>query len=99
MEGADMNLKTTLADAMANVAKLDACPRHLFDTHVPGIEGGVMQMFGKSMVCKKCEGKMDLLSINQYVRGYEAAGNSGNDILPGWKPSEEQRRKFFRSDD
>jgi hypothetical protein len=82
----------------ANRAKLDACPRHLFKSEIPGIEGGVGAMFGRKMHCERCNGEMDLVSINFYIRGYEAAGKSGNDIMPGWRPTEPAKptRKFFR---
>ncbi len=47
---------------------------------------------------------MDLVKLNFYVRGYEASGNSGNDILPGWKPEGPtaevmMKRSFFSSEE
>ena len=87
MTEASMNFEAQVAKAQANNAKLNSCSRHLFDTEVPGIEGGVASMFGRKMVCKKCKGEIDLLHLNQYICGYEAAGKNGNDILPGWKPN------------
>lgn len=79
----------------ANNDKLNACSRHLFPTEVPGIEGGVAAMFGRKMKCKHCGATADLLYINAYIRGYVAHGGNGNDILPGWGPTETQR-KFFK---
>ena len=78
--------------AKANRDKLDNCPRHYFP------ELGQI-VFGAKAVCKKCGGSMDLVAVNYYVRGYEAAGRSGNDIVPGWKPDEPPKRKFFKGPD
>lgn len=79
-----------------NNDRLNACPRHRFTFEVPGIEGGVGAMFGRKMRCDVCGGEMDLVALNFYVRGYEAAGKNGNDILPGWKPEGPTGRKFFQ---
>jgi len=87
-----------LAAIQANVDKLNSCPRHEFNPAIPGIEQGVGAMFGQKIECKRCNGKADLLYVNAYIRGYEAAGKDGNDILPGWKPKELKRR-FFKGDD
>lgn len=89
-----------LAKVKDNRDRLDACPRHLFPAMVPGIEGGVAAMFGRKIECTRCKGQMDLVALNFYIRGYEASGRSGNDILPGWReaPTNEDgtpRRKFF----
>jgi hypothetical protein len=89
------DLKAKFEAIKLNNDRLNACPRHLFDTEVPGIDGGVGAMFGRKMICRKCGGQMDLVALNFYVRGYEAHGGNGNDILPGWKPTELQR-KFFK---
>lgn len=79
-----------------NRLKLDACPRHLFPAAVPGIDGGVAAMLGRKIKCEKCGGEMDLTALNYYVRGYEAAGRDGNDILPGWKEKPGNGRTFFK---
>lgn len=63
-----------------NRVKLDACPRHLFDE----LPLEVIRLGGK-IECRRCGGLLDLLELNQYIRGYEAAGKSGNDILPGFR--------------
>lgn len=90
------DMKAKFEAIKLNNDKLNACPRHLFPSEIPGIEGGVGAMFGRKLKCKHCGGEMDLVALNHYVRGYEASGKSGNDILPGWKPDEPTRRKFFR---
>lgn len=68
-----------------NRDKLDACKRHRFPAEVPGIEGGVVGMFGQRIKCLNCHGSMDLIALNYYVRGFEAAGGNPNDVLPGWR--------------
>lgn len=78
-----------------NNDRLNGCSRHLFPSEIPGIEGGVAAMFGRKLVCKRCGGEADLLYVNAYIRGYEASGKNGNDIMPGWRPNEGQR-KFFK---
>lgn len=82
------------AKVQENRRRLDGCPRHLFPAAVPGIEGGVAAMMGRKIECERCKGQMDLVALNFYIRGYEAAGKSGNDILPGWRSDEPQRRYF-----
>lgn len=91
------DLKAKYAAIVENRDRLDACPRHLFPAVVPGIEGGVMAMFGQKIKCTLCGGEMRLDALNYYVRGYEASGKSGNDILPGWRevPTNEPERRFF----
>lgn len=95
----DASAATPNADRLAkiqrNVDRLNGCSRHLFPSELPGIAGGVAALFGRKMKCIRCEGEADLLYINAYIRGYEASGNSGNDIMPGWRPTEQQR-KFFK---
>lgn len=96
-----VDFKAIFEAVRANRDKLDACRRHLFEGAVPGIEGGVGAMFGRKMECKACGGSMDLIAINHYVRGYEAHGGDGNDILPGWRDPGTplgNERKFFRGD-
>lgn len=83
-----------MAKTRANRDRLDACPRHFFPDAIPGIEGGVGAMIGRKIECARCKGQMDLVALNFYVRGYEASGKSGNDILPGWRNDEPQRRHF-----
>jgi hypothetical protein len=81
----------------ANRDLLDACPRHLFGPEVPGIEHGVGAMLGAKVKCNRCGGFMDLVALNYYVRGYEAAGKDGNDVLPGWREEKPGNgRTFFK---
>ena len=87
-----------LAKAQENRKRLDACPRHYFPGPVPGIEEGVGAMLGRKMVCTRCNGMMDLVALNFYVRGYEAHGGNGNDILPGWRNDDGKQRRFFGQD-
>lgn len=80
----------------ANRKRLDACPRHLFEP----LPLDAIRVGGK-IKCKNCGGELELLAVNQYIRGYEAAGKNGNDILPGWKDADDPNapppRKHFRS--
>ena len=89
------SLKAKFEAAKANRDLLDNCPRHSFDA-IP-----ISQIaFGGRATCKRCNGEMDLVALNYYVRGYEAAGKSGNDILPGWKeeqPGNVTTRRFFKA--
>lgn len=94
-----LDLRSRIEQVRANRDKLDACPRHSFGANVPGIEGGVAAMFGQKVKCVKCGGEMDLVALNYYVRGYEAAGKSGNDILPNWREEEPGNgRSYFNPD-
>ena len=89
-----------MARIQENRDRLNACPRHLFDGPMPGLGEGVGAMFGGKMECSKCKGTMDLLGINEYVRGYEAHGGNGNDVLPGWREDQPKGagngRRFFK---
>lgn len=85
------------AEVQANRNRLDACPRHKFDGHVPGIEQGVAGMMGKKITCLNCGGQMDLVALNFYLRGFEAAGGNGNTVLPGWKEEPGNGRQFFKA--
>ena len=90
-----VNFGEIFARVDENRKRLDACPRHLFDAlPLEAIR------LGAKIECKKCGGKIDLVALNFYIRGYEASGRSGNDILPGWKeaddPAAPPTRKFHR---
>lgn len=93
---ADIDYKALYNAVKINIDLLDACPRHYF----PGLTIEPRRL-GQKAKCTKCGGEMRLEAINLYVRGYEAAGKSGNDIVPGWKePGNEQpKRKFFKHDE
>lgn len=85
MDGAGiLDLKAITAEIAENNRKLDGCSRHLFSA----------ENLAVTFKCKKCHGEMYLPALHTYIKGYEAAGKSGNDILPGWKP-ETKKRKFF----
>jgi len=80
-----------------NNDRLNSCQRHEFPNAIPGIENGVASMFGQKIKCIRCDGEADLLYVNAYIRGYEASGKSGNDIMRGWRDAEPKRR-FFKPD-
>lgn len=79
-----------------NRVRLDGCSRHRFE---PITDEQLTP--GNRIECKNCGGWMDLVGLNYYVRGYEAAGKNGNDILPNWKPEPEppSTRRFFKGPD
>ena len=90
--------KAIFARAQDNRNKLDACQRHLF----PALPMENIRL-GAKIECKRCGGQMDLVALNFYIRGYEAAGRNGNDILPGWKDTANDgtpaRRHFGNPED
>jgi hypothetical protein len=59
-----------------NRALLDACPRHEFLSSPVTL--------GMKCKCVICGGEIGLTGIADYIRGYEAAGKSADDIWPGW---------------
>jgi hypothetical protein len=78
-----MDQKTMLdiwAEAKENGRRLDNCRRHFFTDELPEPAA----RFGAKLVCRNCGGKMALLYINFYIRGYVAHGGNGNEIWPGW---------------
>lgn len=77
-----IDTQAIMAKAMRNRDALDNCPRHRF----PPLALEDVRL-GAKIECVRCKGRMDLVNLNFYVRGYEAAGRNGNDILPGWKDS------------
>lgn len=99
MDGADS--KRLWAQAQANVELLNGCSRHHFAMTDEQVVAGPAALFGKKLTCQRCNGQMDMLGVNQYVRGYAAAGGNPNDILPGWNndAQTETRRRFFTGDD
>ena len=103
-DAARQQMAEAYALAAANRDKLDGCPRHCFPDPIPAQGEGVIAMFGRKMVCSNCGGKVDLVAINYYVRGYEAAGGNGNDIVPGWRetlpeePSLTMKRRYMKQD-
>jgi hypothetical protein len=64
------------AEAKANVAKLDTCPRHRF-TSTP-------VKLGDKFICLACGGTVGLTDLGNYIRGYRAHGGDADDIWPGW---------------
>lgn len=70
-----------LAEIRANHAKLDACDVHRFapDSY----------KFGQKMTCLKCAGTMQATDVGHYIKGYEAAGGSCDDIWPGYRKPRE----------
>ena len=60
----------------ANRAKLDACPRHRFDSRPVKM--------GQKVVCLECGGETGLVDIGYYLKGYRAAGGNPDDVWPGF---------------
>jgi hypothetical protein len=96
-----IDYKALFAKVQANRDRLDACPRHFFKDLLV-----IPRQLGQKAECSVCKGELDLVAINYYVRGYEASGKSGNDIVPGWKeePGNEpiktiRARTFFKHDE
>lgn len=97
----DADRKRLWADANANVEKLNACPRHHFVMTDEQVKGGPGALFGAKLTCERCGGRMDMLGVNQYVRGFVAGGGNPNDIMPGWdnEPKDERSsRRFFKGE-
>lgn len=65
-----------LKDIRGNIAKRDACPRHLFR--------GEKMKLGQPMQCEHCGGTMQITDAGFYVKGYMAHGGDPNDVWPGW---------------
>lgn len=63
----------------ANRKRLDECPKHRFEIGEPPYR------LGAKATCMHCHGEMELTSIDEYLRGYRAAGGNPNDIVPGWE--------------
>lgn len=63
----------------ANRARLDACPKHRFELSEPPYH------IGQDATCVNCHGEMKLTQIDEYVRGYRAAGGNPCDIVPNWE--------------
>lgn len=97
----DADSKRLWAAAQANVERLNGCPRHLFEMTDEQVNAGPAALFGKKLECQRCNGRMDMIHVNQYVRGFIAAGGNPNDILPGWNNDgqTETPRRYFRGDD
>lgn len=89
-----IDTKALMQKCRDNRDKLDACPRHFFP-----LPPGTGIALGVKLECERCGGQLDLVAINHYVRGYEAHGGSGNDIVTGWREPEEPvvkpERRFF----
>lgn len=63
----------------ANRKRLNECPKHRFEIGEPPYR--LMQ----KATCLHCHGEMELTTIDEYLRGYRAAGGNPNDIVPGWE--------------
>lgn len=71
-----IDAKALLSEVRANIAKLDACPRHRFSGPV---------VFGKRSTCDHCGGTISNSDVHHYAAGYVAAGGDRLDILPNEK--------------
>ena len=96
----EIDFKAILEAVKLNRDILNACPRH----HFPELSVTPYKL-GQKARCAVCGGEMDMVALNYYVRGYEASGRSGNDIVPGWKEeagTDEQptapKRSYFDPD-
>lgn len=102
MNGAGkIDTKRLMADIEANNAKLNACPRHFFGLTDEDIAKGVGYMIGQKVTCQRCGGQLRLTDVNQYVRGFAAAGGNPNDVLPGWNDDTSEgrnERAYFGKD-
>lgn len=67
----------------ANNKKLNDCPRHFFTEM---LASNLVERMRSKLNCQNCGGQISLLALNQYIRGFEAAGRDGNEIWPGWRP-------------
>jgi hypothetical protein len=61
-----------------NNRRLNECSRHRFNDPWP------VPNLGMQLRCVNCGGEMRLLAISQYIRGFELAGRSGNEIWSCW---------------
>ena len=77
-------LQSLLAEVNENQARLDACERHRF-------EGKPTGTLGARVTCANCGGKMKVLDVAIYMRGYEAAGGAADDIWPGLRAGDAGR--------
>ena len=57
-----------------NHRKLRECKRHRFS-------GGKVSL-GQKVICLECGGEMGLVSVGDYIRGYEAHGGNADDVWP-----------------
>lgn len=77
-----INPKLIAAEVRANNELLNGCKRHKFEGSIPL---DMVERYRFRAVCVNCGGWMRLTDVNQYIRGFEAAGRSGNEIWQGWR--------------
>ena len=70
---------TIWEEVKANIARIDACPRHRFEGDRAAVKLGVRQ------VCLNCGGAMGIVDIGNYIKGFEAAGGSADAVWPGYR--------------
>lgn len=63
-------------EVKANNRKLDACVKHRFS-------GGTVKI-GEKVTCLECGGNMMLVSVRDYIAGYQACGGNADDIWPDY---------------
>lgn len=73
------HLQELWLQAKANRERLDGCSKHFFDLGAPPFS------FGAKCACQRCGGVMDLTLINEYARGYAAAGGNPNDVVANYR--------------
>ncbi len=69
-----------IIEAKSQARKTNACKRHFF--------GEFNSTFGAKYKCSRCGCIWRLHEVGKYIRGYEAAGKNGGDILIGWNGEE-----------
>lgn len=73
-----MDVKAIWEEVKDNQKKIRGCKRHDFGN------AGLVKI-GQKLTCKNCGGAMGLAEIGNYIRGYQAAGGSGTDIIADWQ--------------
>lgn len=71
----DEELNALYVKVRENRNKLDNCPRHHFKLPEPPYT------MNCKWPCRNCGGEMSGVEINQYYRGYIAAGGNGLDVI------------------
>lgn len=71
------DIEKILHEVQVNRRRLDSCQRHQFPDYDPG--GRVTD----KVACRHCGGKMSVLDIFNYVRGFRHAGGDPTLVMRG----------------
>lgn len=71
-------LETMIKDARAMAERIRNCPKHRFPASAKNYR------LGESLTCLNCKGRLTLIEVGNYVRGYKAAGGDPKDVIPDW---------------